>query len=292
MHHLLPSFLLALREGVEVTLLLGLVFAGLRQLRRPDCGNAVWMGVGTAVIVSAIFAFLLRLLKWDLHGAAEAIFEGVMLLSAAGLLTWMIHWMRRRSRMLRAGLIAEVCDAMGSQGGRGIFILTFVAVLREGIELAVFLTAIDTDTSGLVVASGAALGLGVATLLGGSLFATSLKLQMRHVFTATSLALVLVAAGMFAKGIHEFEEVGWIPALIDPVWNTSAVLSERSWLGSALKGLFGYLSAPSLTVVLSYLSYLVATAWALRPPSRRSSTSEADSAVHSLRTPERRFHEA
>ena len=289
MRHLLPSFLLALREGVEVTLLLGIVFAGLRQLRRPDCANVVWMGVGTAAIVSAILALLLRLLKWDLHGAAEAIFEGFTLVSAAGLLTWMIHWMRRRSRMLRAGLIAEVCAAMGSQGRRGIFILTFVAVLREGLELALFLTAINTGTNGAAVAFGAALGLGVAAVLGGGLFATTLKLQMRHVFTATSLALVLVAAGMIARGIHELEEVGWIPPLIDPVWNTSAVLSERSWLGSALKGLFGYLSTPSLAVVLSYVGYLAVTAWALRPPRRRSSSSEADS-VHPLRERETRSH--
>lgn len=290
MHHLLPSFLLALREGAEVTFLLGIVFAGLRQLRRPDCANVVWMAVGTAAIVSAIFALLLRLLKWELHGAAEAIFEGLMLISAAGLLTWMIHWMHRRSRMLSAGLIAEMCAAMGAQGRRGIFVLTFVAVLREGIELAVFLTAIDTGTNGLAVASGAALGLGVAALLGGSLFATTMKLQMRHVFTATSLALVLVAAGMIARGIHEFEDVGWIPPLIDPVWNTSAVLSERSWLGSALKGLFGYLSTPSLTVALSYVGYLAATAWALRPPPHRSSTSGTDSAPLPLRTRETQSH--
>lgn len=277
MHHLLPSFLLALREGVEVTLLLGIVFAGLRQLRRPDCANVVWMGVGSAALVSAAIALLLRLLKWDLHGATEAIFEGFMLVSAAGLLTWMIHWMRRRSRTLRPELIAEVCDALGSRGRRGIYILTFVAVLREGIELALFLTAIDTGTSGLAVAFGVVLGLGAAALLGGSLFATTIKLQTRHVFTATSLALVLVAAGMIAKGVHEFEEVGWIPPLIDPLWNTSGVLSERSWLGSASKGLFGYRSTPSLTVVLSYVGYLSVTAWALRPSRRRSSTSVADS---------------
>lgn len=277
MHHLLPSFLLALREGVEVTLLLGIVFAGLRQLRRPDCANVVWMGVGSAALVSAAFALLLRLLKWDLHGATEAIFEGFMLVSAAGLLTWMIHWMRRRSRTLRPELIAEVCDALGSRGRRGIYILTFVAVLREGIELALFLTAIDTGTSGLAVAFGVVLGLGAAALLGGSLFATTIKLQTRHVFTTTSLALVLVAAGMIAKGVHEFEEVGWIPPLIDPLWNTSGVLSERSWLGSASKGLFGYRSTPSLTVVLSYVGYLSVTAWALRPSRRRSSTSVADS---------------
>ena len=289
MHPLLPSFLLALREGLEVTLLLGIVFAGLRQLRRPDCANVVWMGVGSAALVSAAFALLLRLLKWDLHGATEAIFEGFMLVSAAGLLTWMIHWMRRRSRRLRAGLIAEICDAIGSQGRQGIFILTFVAVLREGIELALFLTAINTGTNGLIVAVGATLGLGVAAVLGGGLFATTLRFQMRHVFTATSLVLVLVAAGMIARGIHEFEEVGWIPSLIDPVWNTSAVLSERSWLGSALKGLFGYLSTPSLTVVLSYVGYLAATAWALRPPRRRSSKSEADS-VYPLPERETRSH--
>lgn len=289
MHHLLPSFLLALREGVEVTLLLGIVFAGLRRLRRSDCANAVWMGVGTAAIVSAVFALLLRLLKWDLHGAAEAIFEGFMLVSAAGLLTWMIHWMRRRTRTLRTGLMAEVCDAIGSRGRRGIFILTFVAVLREGIELALFLTAIDTGTSALAVAFGAALGLGIAALLGGSLFATTLKLETRHVFTATSLALALVAAGMIAKGIHEFEGAGWIPPLIDPVWNTSAVLSERSWLGLALKGFLGYLSTPSLTVVLSYVGYLAVSVWALRPPRWRPSTSVADS-VRPLRERETRWH--
>jgi high-affinity iron transporter len=252
------SYLLSLREGIEAALVIGIMLGALRQLRRMDCAHVVWTGVVSAVAASAVGAVLLHLLGWSLHGAAEEIFEGVMLFTAAGLLTWMIFWMSRQSHRLKGDLEAGLRKAMCSPGHRGVFMLTFVAVAREGVELALFLTAAGVDSNGPQTLGGAFLGLATAALLGWSLFTSTARLNLRRFFQVTGVMLILFAAGMVATGVHEFNELGWIPALVDPVWNSHAVLSEQSAVGALLKGLFGYTSSPSLAAALAYVVYLLA----------------------------------
>jgi high-affinity iron transporter len=261
---MLSSFLLSLREGLEAALVIGIVLGALRQLGRADCARIAWAGVASAAALSVVVALLLRWLGWSLKGPAEPIFEGVLISIAAALLTWMIFWMERQSRRLRTSLTAGVQEAVCSTGRRGVFLLTFLAVVREGVELALFLTAAAFDSGGVDTTLGAVSGLAAAALLAWLLFASIARLNLRRFFRTTSAVLLLFAAGLIAKAVHEFNEVGWIPAGIDPLWNTGAVLTERSTLGSILRGLFGYTDAPSLSVVIAYVVYLGAIALALR----------------------------
>lgn len=272
------SYLLSLREGVEAALVVGLVLGLLRRIGRTNYHRVVWTAVACAVAVSVLAAGALRALGWELAGPLEPIFEGITLVLAAGLLTWMIFWMGRQSRGLKAGLEAEVRQAVAVSGYTGLFALIFIAVAREGLELAVFLTASAFHSDAVATLGAAALGLGTAALLVWLLLTCSVRLNLRRFFQLTNGLLLAFGAGLVAKAVHEFNEAGWIPALLDPLWNTSSFLSDRSAVGHSLKTLFGYRSEPSLTVVLAYFAYLlvvlVAGSFTRRPANRADARSQ------------------
>lgn len=253
---MLASFLLALREGLEAALVIGIVLGALHKLERRDCARIVWLGVACGGAFSLAVALGLRALGLRLHGRAEPISEGVTLFIAAGLLTWMIAWMNRQARHVRGLVENRVREAVCAPGRGGVFGLTFIAVAREGTELAVFLIAAGFETTGGATTTGAILGLGGAAAMAWLLFATTVRLNVARFFHVTSALLIVFASGLVAKGVHEFNEVGWIPAVIHPVWNSRHLLNERSPLGTAARALLGYSSTPSLTVVIGYVLYL------------------------------------
>ena len=264
-----PSYLLSLREGIEAALIVGIVLGALRQMRRTDLSSAVWLGVISASILSLLAGVLLTVLGLSFEGKAEEIFEGITMLLAAGVLTWMIFWMRRQARNIKGELESGVYKAAFAGGKRGLFALAFLSVLREGIELALFLAASVFASDVQQTLIGAFLGLGTAILLGWSLFATTLRLDLRRFFQVTGFLLILFAAGLVAHGVHEFNEAGVIPAVIKHVWDVNPILDENAVLGSMLKALFGYNGNPSFTEVLAYFTYLVAIFLGLQLSERR-----------------------
>ena len=260
---MLPTYLLSLREGLEAALIIGIVLGAVTKIRRNDLAPAVWLGTLSAVIISILTAVILTSFGMSLEETAEQIFEGVTMLIAAGILTWMIFWMRKQARFLKSELEAGVNKAAASTGKRAMFWLAFVAVVREGVELAFFITAAffagdqSQVTSNIIqTLAGTILGLGTAALLGWTLFATTVRLDLRRFFQVTGILLILFAAGLVAHGVHEFNEVGWIPAVIEHVWDMNVVLDETSLLGQLLKTLFGYNGNPSLTEIIAYFAYL------------------------------------
>jgi high-affinity iron transporter len=261
---MLASFLLSLREGIEAALIIGIVLGALRKLDRYEMAPAVWYGTLSALLVSLITGILLTAFGMSLEGAAEEIFEGVAMLLAAGVLTWMIFWMNRQSRSIKGELEAGVQRAASAGGTRALFSLAFLAVVREGIELALFLTAATFASDAQSTVLGTLLGLGVAVLLGWGLFASTRRLNLRRFFQVTGFLLILFSAGLVAHGVHEFNEVGWIPSVVEHVWDVNPILDENSMFGLMLKALFGYNGNPSLTDVLAYLAYYVAIFLGLR----------------------------
>jgi len=261
---MLPSYLLSLREGIEAALIVGIVLGALRQMRRTELVPAVWFGTLSAAALSLLGGILLTTFGLSFEGAAEQIFEGITMILAAALLTWMIFWMSRTARTLKSDIEANVHRAAFGTGKRAVFFVAFIAILREGIELALFLTASVFATNTLQTLIGAILGLGTAILLGWSIFAAILRLDLRRFFQVTGFLLILFAAGIVAHGIHEFNEVGWIPAVIEHVWDVNAILDENSTFGLLLKALFGYNGNPSLTEALAYAVYFAAVFLGLR----------------------------
>ncbi len=260
---MLAGFLLSLREGLEAALIIGIVLGALRKLHRNELNPVIWGGTVSAAIMSVVVALALYAVGISLDGAVEAIFEGSTMFLAAAILTWMIFWMHRQSRNIKSGLEHGVRQALTLAGVRPIFLLAFVAVLREGVELALFLTAAAFAADARQILIGAVLGLGIAALLSWSFFATAVRLDLRRFFLVTGAILILFAAGLVAQGVHEFNEVGWIPVLIEHVWDINFFISENSIPGQMLKSLLGYNGNPSLTEVLAYIVYFAAISFGL-----------------------------
>jgi high-affinity iron transporter len=252
---MLPSYLLSLREGLEAALIIGIVIGVLSRLNRHQLKPVVWQGVIVAVAASVLVGLGLNLLGMKFEGKAEEIFEGLALLFAAGVLTWMILWMQKQGKHIKDEIETETTRAV-STGGKALFFLAFIAVFREGLELALFLLATSFVAGGSVTLIGALLGLGSALILGWMLFATTKRLNLRGFFQVTNILLIFFAAGMVAYGIHELNEAGWIPAIIYPVWDINHILNDKSELGLVLKALFGYNGNPSLTEVIAYITFL------------------------------------
>jgi high-affinity iron transporter len=171
--------------------------------------------------------------------------------------------MARQGRSIQADLERDVRQASFSGSRWALFSLAFVAVLREGIELALFLTAAAMTASASATLVGGIIGLAAAGVAGGLLFLTTKQLDVRTFFRVTSVLLIIFAAGLFAHGVHEFNEAGLVPAIIDHVWDINPVLDENSTGGQLLKALFGYNGNPSLTEVLAYVGYWLVLALVL-----------------------------
>ncbi len=273
----MAAFLLSLREGLEAALIIGILLGALRRFGRGELGRFIWCGVAAAVVISAAAAGGLMAAGIGLAGRAEEIFEGVMLILAASFLTGMIFWMQRQGATWRAALAADVREAAGGTGGWGLFAVAFLAVVREGIELALLLVATTLQSSLAATGLGVALGIGAAVVIGALLYQGVLHLNLAAFFHVTNVLLLLFAAGMIGLGAHELIEAGLLPALVDPIWNVNPILSDKSIPGELLKSLFGYNGNPALTEALAYVAYLVGVGWIvlLRPTPARGATVRA-----------------
>ncbi len=273
---MLAGFLLALREGVEAALIVGIVLGMLRKMNRSDRAPAVWLGVAAASVIALIVAIVLNLIGAEFEGPGEMAFEGLTMLFAACVLTWMIFWMQKQGRQTQLGLEADVKAALTRGTKWGLFFVAFLAVVREGVELALFLTAVNFSEPAAGVEApilgwlGGLLGLLAAVIIGWLMFDAAIKLNLRRFFQFTSLILIFFAAGLVGHALHEFIELGWIPALAEHVYDLNAVIPETSIVGEFMKALFGYNANPSLMETIGYVGYFVAvfglTRWLGRRP--------------------------
>lgn len=267
---MLPSFLLAFREGLEAALIIGIALGVIQKIKRPELTRPLVMGTLSAVIVSILVAYFLNLIGAQFEGVAEEIFEGIVMLSAAGLLTWMIFWMQQQSVFMKQKIELEVKSASRNKTGKSaIFGLAFLAVGREGIELALFLTAARASVGAIPTWLGAVVGLGAAIAAGWLLFRSTAQLPLKSFFAVTNILLLLFAAGLVAHGVHELNEAGWIPAIIEHFYDINFILNEKSTVGAIMTALFGYNGNPSLAETISYLLYFVAIGLLILYPVRK-----------------------
>jgi len=248
------GYLLGLREGLEAALIVGLLLGALRRTRHPEMARSVWLGVASAAALSLLVGALLVRIGAGLSGAAEELFEGVMLTLAVAVLTWVVVWMQ--GQRAAAGAEAEVGRA-ATAGQRGaVFLAAFVAVGREGLETGLFVAAAAVASETGPILLGTALGLISAALLGAGLYLATLRLDVARFFAVTSVLLILFAAGLLGHAVHEFNELGWLPSGPDPLWDTSSLLSPGTAIGETATVLLGYDPTPSLAQVIAYAGYL------------------------------------
>ena len=165
--------------------------------------------------------------------------------------------MHYQSKTINQQLESDVRQAVFTGSKRALFALAFLAVIREGIELVLILTAASFTAEGPSILLGAGLGLAASILFAWLLFRSLINLNLQKFFRVTSIILVLFAAGLVAHGVHELNEAGWIPEVIEHVWDINPILNEKSFGGEVLKTLFGYNGNPSLTEVIAYVLYYV-----------------------------------
>lgn len=254
---MLVSLLITFRECIEASLIVGILLGFLKKTGQTQFAKYVWAGVGAAVLVSIAVAAIILGIGAELEGQAEQIFEGTMLFIAVGLVTAMIFWMRYQSRNLKSSIEHEMSTAVQTGHPRALFATAFFAVVREGIETALFISAVafsagrSTDTF-----VGAVLGLAIATFVGYLIYMSSVRLNLRTFFSVTSLLLLVIAAGLFGRAIHEFIEAGLLPAIREGVYNINMIIPSDSTVGEILKALFGYNAAPDLLESIGYVAYL------------------------------------
>jgi high-affinity iron transporter len=258
--------LVTTREGLEASLIVGIVLGYLAKTENRSYFRLIWFGTAAAVALSIATGAALFFTVGELEGRAEQIFEGIAMLSAVTVLTWMIFWMRKQAVNIKRELEARLAHAIAAGSAVGLASVVFFAVLREGWETALFLFAISESSTPLATGVGAVIGLVLSISLGVVLYMGSRRLNLRQFFTATGILLIVFAAGLLAHATHEFQEAAILPQTIEHVWNTNALVSEDSHTGEFLKALFGYNGDPSLLEVGIWAVYLAAAlVFFLRP---------------------------
>ncbi len=256
---MLANYLIGLREGLEASLVIGILLAYLVRTERRDLVPSLWLGVGVAVAASLGFGALLTFGPSTLSFEAQEAIGGSLSILAVGLITWMIFWMARMARHLRAELHGRLDRAMAA-GGRAVTLVALLAVGREGLETALFLWAgAQAAGTGLSPLVGAALGLATAIVLGAAFYRGALRLDLRVFFTWTGLFLIVVSGGVLAYGIHDLQEAGILPGLQTLAFDVSAAVPADSWYGTLLKGIFNFSPATTWLEALAWVGYVVPT---------------------------------
>lgn len=269
------SFLITLREGLEIALVLAILVAYLAKSGRRSEIATVWKGAGLAALLCLVGGIAFHVFVGEFEGKPEQFIEGTIALAAAGVLTWMIFWMRRHSRGLGAELRAQVDSATTD---RALATIAFVAVVREGLETVLFLISAETaSSSGSSVVAGGLLGLVVAAMLGRLVYAGGNRVNLRVFFNVTGVLLILFAAGLFGKFFHEYRELlgfesGW---LVEPTWSVASGAWASGTFYDFMKGFFGWHNEAEHVRVIAYFAYLIPIGWAFLHGGRDGSTTKS-----------------
>ena len=269
---LTAGFLTGLREGVEAALILAIILAYLVRTGNGAQAGKVWLGAGLAIMLSVVVGVAIFATAGSFAEPYEQLWEGTTMLVAAGVVTWMLFWMRRQASGMRNELQTAVDRAITEGTALGLAVLAFTAVIREGIETSIFLSAQATSvesgaTSTLV---GAVIGLAAAVVIGWLFYTGSRRINLRTFFTWTGIALVFIAAGLLSYAVHEFIEVAEFYGVeligAQAAYDISAVLPDNAGIGQFLRAIFGYADSPELLTLLVHITYVVVVlALYLRP---------------------------
>jgi high-affinity iron transporter len=252
---MIATFVLFLREGLEASLIVSILFAALRQLDQMEKARAVWIGVGLAIVGSLLGGFALYITIHNYVGSTfQTIFETITYLLAVVLLTTMTFWMQRHSRSMKHEITAKM-SAAGS--GFALGLLAFSTVGREGVETAVFTLAFAFKTNATLLLLGAFLGLLASVGLCVLIYRLGYRLDFRMFFRVMGILLLFFAAGLLGDAIQNMQQLGWLSIGTAPLWNTAHFLPEDSTVGDILHTFLGYAEAPTVLQSLFYTSYLL-----------------------------------
>ena len=256
---MLSTFIIALREGLEASLIVGILVAYLVKTDRRHHLRALWSGVTVAIVASLAFGAFLSYTSAELSDRGEELFAGTTSFIAVGFVTWMVFWMKRTARTLKNELEGKVDKALLA-GPLALALAAFFAVAREGLETALFVYSNFQTVAGRTSATtGLVAGLGSAVALGYLIYNRSIKMNLSKFFTITGVALIIIAAGVFSYGVHEVQEVGWLPGPDAFLWDVTPWIAKDSILAALMGGTFGFDTTTSYLQFLIWGGYLVTT---------------------------------
>jgi high-affinity iron transporter len=252
------AFLITLREGFEAALIVAIVLAAVHRSGWTGMDRWVWAGVGAALALSIAIGAALHLTIDDLTGVARLRTFGVICIAAAGLLTWMIFWMRRHARGLKGELDERIQVALG-HSALALAGVAFVAVAREGLETALFLISTTSADDGRSVLVGGVAGLAVAVLLGALAYGGGRRIPMRLFFQVTGVLLILFAAGLLDRAVQFLQAAGDVGTANNAAYDLTGLhwLTVDAESGKFLAGIFGWDPRPSVEQIVVYLIYAV-----------------------------------
>lgn len=257
---MIANFLIGLREGLEAVLIVVLLLAYLRKTGRRHLVPRIMFGVFAAVVVSLGFGALLTFGPRGLTFEAQEAIGGSLSIIAVAFVTWMIFWMARTSRSL-AGDLHHKVDAAAEGKAWALVLVAALSVGREGLETALFLWAAARATGETwEPIAGAAAGIAIAIAIGVLIHRGAIRVNLSAFFTWTAAALIVVAAGVLAYGIHDLQEARILPGLDALAFDVSATIPPSSWYGTLLKGVFNFSPATTWLQAIAWVAYVVPVA--------------------------------
>ncbi len=258
----LASFLITMRETIEAALIIGILLAYVKKVDHKELRRDIWIGTALAILTSIgsalIFYFVLGSFE-----QYEEIIEGIAMILAALILTWVIIWMMKTSKDIKGKLENKIEMTIKTEQRFGLVFLAFISVVREGIETVLFMAGvIATESNIFTIIWSSLAGIAVSIVIAVILFWSGQNISLKHFFTITSIFLIIFAGGMVTHGLHELQEVGWFGSesffFQQTVWDTSHILSDStSEIGKFLRVLIGYQDKPTWLELISYVIYMI-----------------------------------
>lgn len=263
------NYLIGLREGLEAALIVTILIAYIVKVDRRDLLGRIWLGIGLAVLLALGIGAILTFGTYGLSFEAQEAIGGTLSIIATGFVTWMVFWMLRTARDMKSALHSNV-DRHLDGTGWGLVLVAFLAVGREGIETALFIwAAVQATGETTMPILGASLGILTAVGLGWLIYAGMLRINLSRFFTWTGAALIIVAGGVLAYGVHDLQEAGILPGLHNLAFDVSAAIPPDSWYGTLLKGTLNFSPATTWLEAIVWLAYVVPTLTLFIVKSRR-----------------------
>jgi high-affinity iron transporter len=257
---MLATFVIFIREGIEASMIVAILLTHLDRIGQRRHFRDVFAGVAAAMAAVLVAGVVVYETVHTYAGTrGQTIFETATYLLAAAILTYMTFWMRRHARDLSGELRRRTTEALDRRARFGLAVLAFQAVGREGLETMVFTLAIVFATSGRGAAAGGAAGLVVALGFAFVVYRLGRRLNIAVWFKVLGVLLIVFAAGLLADAVENLQQLGWVPELARPLWDTGRVLSEDSAFGDVVHSFFGYAQAPTALQVGVWATYVVVT---------------------------------
>lgn len=255
---MLPSFLITFREVIEASLIVVTILGILYKLKQKKSIKTVWLATTAASIVSLFLLGLGRLFGLKVQelytGKVEQFTEGILMITSALFVSWAVFFLHKYFAQYKAKLLQKIKSTVEKQEQKGLFVLVFTAVLREGFEIVLFLSTIYFSANPASIFTGFSLGTIAALLVSFSLFTATLRLPVFYAFRTTSILLILFAAGLLARGIHEFAEFGILPEVGKVTF--SFIPAKTTFQGEIIKSIFGITQKMDYAQLSLYAMYI------------------------------------